>query len=259
MSHSKTSPYSRKLQAKPLSLPILASIFAMPVSLATAQIADNATAPTTTFQSSLPSMSASNEDPVSSTVPLFSQPSSNKNDPGISDQNDDGDVDDRHSGLINYYFVFLALFVFLAFLGVYFLNRRRRARKLAYRNSAQNALARDMDGWVSNARRWHWRNGSRSERDEGLNELGQAPPAYSAKAHSREPSAEEGSMTNELQIPLPTVAREEIYRDMVKPPAYSEAIRLDSNAGSSSLGRVQPSSASLEADERSHDGPTTRS
>jgi hypothetical protein len=138
--------------------------------------------------------------------------------------------DDHRSGLINYYFVFLAIFVILIFLGIYFLQRRRRARKEAFRNSGQNALARDVDGWTS-TRRWvngHWRSNSGTDREEGLNELGQAPPPYAAKDHSREQSAGAGVTIEEPQIPLRTLARDEGDRSMAKPPEYSEAVRVAS-------------------------------
>ena len=151
--------------------------------------------------------------------------------PSDSDDRDstlDGDEDDRRGGLINYYFVFLAIFIVLAFLGIYFLNRRRQARRAAWRTSGENALRRDVEGWaggMSNARRWHRREESR--RVEGLNEVGEAPPPYRPKGEDMG-GAEEGGP----QIPMNTLARDgrERERDLAKPPEY-EAVRADSTVG----------------------------
>jgi hypothetical protein len=90
-----------------------------------------------------------------------------------------------------------------------------------------------MDGWT-NRRRWmngHWRSDSRTEND-GLNELGQAPPAYTAKAQIPVSSAEVDVTVNEPQIPLRTLARNEGDRSVTKPPEYSEVARADSTASS---------------------------
>lgn len=81
----------------------------------------------------------------------------------------------------------------------------------------------------------HWRTESRTNqsRDEGLNELGQAPPPYVAKAGS---IGEGIPAIEEPQIPLRTLSREVGNRDSVKPPDYSVV--------------AQESSAAPEIDER---------
>lgn len=132
------------------------------------------------------------------------------------------DPPDRQSGLLNYYFVFLALFILLLFLGAYLVHRRKRALKARYRNSGQNALARDLDGWTGTRRWMHggWRGGDGTAgRTEGLNELGEAPPPY-------KPAGEgpEGAGNGPPQIPLATLSRGEASMPQ-KPPGYGEAVR----------------------------------
>lgn len=144
------------------------------------------------------------------------------------DSNSD-DLDDQRSGLLNYYFVFLALFVLLLCLGIYFIHKRKRARKQAFRNSGQNALARDLDGWTGAGRRWmvgHRREESRNTRreEEGFNEFGEAPPPYihASKAPGAQESGVEGS---QVQIPLRTLSTREFERPATgKPPEYGEVI-----------------------------------
>jgi hypothetical protein len=133
------------------------------------------------------------------------------------------DPSDRQSGLLNYYFVFLALFILLLFVGAYFIHRRKRALKARYRSSGQNALARDLDGWTGTRRWMHggWRGGgdSGNARAEGLNELGEAPPPYKA-------AGEGGGAPGDVvpQIPLSSLSRGEASMPQ-KPPGYGEAVR----------------------------------
>lgn len=99
--------------------------------------------------------------------------------------------------------------------------------KAEARSGGQHALARDIDGWV-NTRRWirgNWRdtaNGS-TRREEGLNELGEAPPPYKVRedvgtaVHER---ADDGN--GHLAVPLRTLSRE--GRASLKPPGYEESI-----------------------------------
>jgi hypothetical protein len=142
------------------------------------------------------------------------------------DSNSD-DTDDQRTGLLNFYFVFLALFILLLVIGVYFIHKRKRARKMAFRNSGQNALARDLDGWTS-SRRWmhgHRREESRvPRREEGLNEYGEAPPPYIHPAKA----AEEHRMDvggSQIQIPLRTLSVHEYERPATgKPPGYREVV-----------------------------------
>jgi len=75
----------------------------------------------------------------------------------------------------------------------------------------------------------HWRAESdraAAPRDEGLNELGQAPPPYVAKGEV----AAGALVVEEPQIPLRTLARDEGNRDSVKPPEYNVVVQ-ESQAG----------------------------
>lgn len=146
---------------------------------------------------------------------------------------DQDDPDDSHSGLLNYYFVFLALFICLLVIGVYFIHKRKRARKQAFRNSGQNALARDLDGWTGGPRRWivgHRREESRNTRlgreEEGLNEFGEAPPPYiqaTKTVDGQERGVEESQA--HVQVPLSTLSRNEFERPATgKPPGYGEVV-----------------------------------
>ncbi|KAF2417412.1 hypothetical protein EJ08DRAFT_654542 [Tothia fuscella] len=126
---------------------------------------------------------------------------------------------DRSSGLLNYYFVFLALFILLLFIGAYFVHRRKRAMKARYNQNGQNALARDLDGWQG-TRRWihgNWRPDTARNRAEGLNELGEAPPPYKPGNTAGEEHVP--------QLPLATLSRGGDGSTSPKLPGYGEAVR----------------------------------
>ncbi|KAF2404048.1 hypothetical protein EJ06DRAFT_471777 [Trichodelitschia bisporula] len=110
--------------------------------------------------------------------------------------------------MLNYYFVFAALLVMFMFLGAYLLHLRKKKIKERSRNSGHNALARDLDGWVG-SRRWMYGNWRQAPppRQEGLNELGEAPPPYKPEPGQELP-----------QIPLQTLARDP--QDRASPPDY---------------------------------------
>ncbi|KAF2488499.1 hypothetical protein BU16DRAFT_568375 [Lophium mytilinum] len=152
---------------------------------------------------------------------------------------DDHDID-RDSHVINYYFVFLALIAVFALLAIYVLHKRRRRRKAQLRSRGQNALARDLDGWV-NTRRWvhgSWRGGAGggpARQEEGLNEAGEPPPPYkprvdattdadgAAGEHATLSLDETRDTVTGLAIPLRTLSRG--GRSTLKPPDYQETIQ----------------------------------
>jgi hypothetical protein len=160
-------------------------------------------------------------DPITSTShsdnapDTTSSPNSQNGSAGDSD-----DSSDQKSGLLNYYFVFLAFFILILFIGAWFLHKRKQARKARFRNSGQNALARDLGNWT-NTRRWMHGNirtdPATQNRNEGLNELGEAPPPYKAPETAGPPG--EGP-----QIPLRTLSRSSANMP-VKPPDYGEVLR----------------------------------
>jgi hypothetical protein len=151
-----------------------------------------------------------------------------------SSTSNDDDSDDRDDNLLNFYFIFIALFVILLFVAIWFIHRRKKQRKARLRNSGQNALARDLNGW-SQPRRWihgvaPWRTDAplNTAREEGLNELGEAPPPYIKDTQIRERrlsvgNASAAELPAEPAIPLRTLSRDE--RDRLKPPDYESSIR----------------------------------
>ncbi|KAF2468435.1 uncharacterized protein BDR25DRAFT_180463, partial [Lindgomyces ingoldianus] len=134
---------------------------------------------------------------------------------------------ERKEGVFNYYFLFLAIFGLLVAVSLWLIHRRRKRRKEQMRLSGQNALARDLDGWV-NTRRWmhgSWRHNQTGfvRREEGLDEHGEAPPPYEPKSETT--VGQDGVSTNRqpaggLAIPLRTLQRDEIERS--RPPEYQE-------------------------------------
>ena len=103
---------------------------------------------------------------------------------------DPDDAPANHS-VFDFYFFFLALFI-IAIAVLYWVLRRKRRRLFANaRRRQQDALAADLERWPGNGReRRVWRNEPRTGRwyglrpvraQEGLNERGEAPPAYVAK------------------------------------------------------------------------------
>lgn len=170
---------------------------------------------------------------------------------------DDNSQQDRDDGLLNYYFIFLALLVILLLIGIWYVHRRKKQRKARLRNSGQNALARDLNGW-NQPRRWMhgvapWRTeGLDTHRDEGLNELGEAPPAYTKdmgtaerRASASSTLAEASDPPPEPAIPLRTLARDESDRLRIRPPGYEESIRdsLTPTSAHSRPGSVFPSTS----------------
>lgn len=98
-----------------------------------------------------------------------------------------GDGDDGHNdGLLNYYFLLLALFIVAVLLVFWSFSRKRRAKQARQHVSQQDALATDLRAWRrisgrSRGRYWSSVAGNRDSRmhdEEGLNERGEAPPPY---------------------------------------------------------------------------------
>jgi len=174
-----------------------------------------------------PTTTADNSSPTSSSTDPMNNP-----DPDTSDTQDQ-----RNSSLLNYYFVFLALFVILLIGGIYFIHKRKRAMKAQARNSGQNALRRDLDGW-DNARRWvhgGWRVGPSSgtaRREEGLNEYGEAPPPYEPPPPNIRPQSRQSECRDEhgIAMPMRTLSRDDREASApgtadgdVRPPSYPGA------------------------------------
>ncbi|PQE17776.1 hypothetical protein CJF31_00005520 [Rutstroemia sp. NJR-2017a BVV2] len=102
-------------------------------------------------------------------------------------------ADDPSSHVFNYYFVIIALFVIVVFAVIFFVSRRRKQKATLLRNNGQSALARDVQSFAEFRQRFGPRRagaglmgmtrgpvngGVYRERQEGLDERGEAPPAY---------------------------------------------------------------------------------
>ena len=132
-------------------------------------------------------------------------------------------------GLVNYYFVFVALVLCVVALSVFLVYRRRTRAVRRLRMSREQALERDLgrggDGRWANwnpERRRYWQGRWRSaelSREEGLNEHGEAPPAYVPKRTSGEGQHDGEGHDGGPAVPLQTLSREDAS---LKPPDYTE-------------------------------------
>lgn len=109
------------------------------------------------------------------------------------DENNNGDSDSSltRDGLLNLYFLFIAIAVILLVVALLLLHRRKKRRKAMMRNYGQSALAQDINGhhnnnnsrWLPGPGRWMMGGGAGASGaprapEEGLNERGEAPPPY---------------------------------------------------------------------------------
>ena len=207
----------------------------------------------TSFVTSLASNATTSSDVSTSTrntiTPLF--PESNNPDPTA----------ERNEGVFNYYFLFLAVFGVLVAVFLWWLHRRRRKRKEQMRLSGQNALARDMEGWI-NTRRWFhgaWRPNQTAtfiRREEGLNEDGEAPPPYQPKGTATVTQSASQDPTAELPTPLRTLSREGITMSNIRLPEYRDAMN---RAGTSAPGLGTPHSNATQSNTVRAPGSSVRS
>ncbi|KAK5112555.1 hypothetical protein LTR85_011247 [Meristemomyces frigidus] len=167
------------------------------------------------------------------TISASGMPTATDSAQGSSTTSSDSGNGTSTSSLVNYYFVFLALILCVAGLGVFLIWRKRR-RAVAYtRYSREHALARDVNGWQhgEDGRGGGYMSGYRaaflgretvghgaSEREEGLNELGEAPPAYVPPPKTREEVDRETGVEGPA-VPMQTLSREHAG---LKPPDYAE-------------------------------------
>lgn len=106
---------------------------------------------------------------------------------------DDEELEDTSSHIYQYYFVIVAVFVVIVFFLLLYITRRRKRKAELLRNNGQSALARDVQTFADFRTRFGPRRrgsglmgmtmgttGVHRERQEGLDERGEAPPAYEA-------------------------------------------------------------------------------
>jgi len=138
------------------------------------------------------------------------------------------------TSLVSYYFVFLALLVCVLVAVGWILIRQRRIRALRSQAGRQTALEQDLNqnSWPIDQERWtgrtRWIHGRgrsdgsangdyRTRPEEGLNEVGEAPPPYKGRQSGDRQTA------GELARPEHVLDRSEAG---LKPPDYEEAYAL---------------------------------
>ena len=196
-------------------------------------LAQNPAAPSDAFQSASPTSDIPLGLPTaapSAASPTLPAPTDNAN-YASSPTNNPGS---SHTNVLNYYFLLLAVFIFVFLIGYWTLVHRRRKRLGLVRGRQQNALAADMERWPttrgdgtdggshahnrpSGGGWWHRRGHSGPDvREEGLDERGEAPPAY---VKEMEPVHLQpgGDGAGEEGMELRNMDREE-----GKPPDYQE-------------------------------------
>jgi hypothetical protein len=168
--------------------------------------------------------------PIASATSSISSPSSTSMSlPDPDSSNGTGDNDDdppskENTLLYYYFFIFLALLIAVVLITFFIWHRRRRVRKALHRNRGQNALQQDLEGWAPGNRRYFGLrpgalNRRRANADEGFNEFGEAPPAYTPKDDVL--SSEDQNQSNMPAIPLRTVSRGAVARL----PSYDDIVK----------------------------------
>lgn len=145
--------------------------------------------------------------------------------PSASDNaNSDANTDQNRDvgGLVNYYFVFLALILGIAGLVAFMVWRRKKLMVMAFQHGGGGgALERDVTVWnYTHPRRRYWQGGWRTvetTREEGLNEHGEAPPPYIPKIQGSQHGMQAAYGP---AVPLQSLSREQVG---LKPPDYTEA------------------------------------
>ena len=162
-----------------------------------------------------PSVHPSLTDAIPTQPTLFEAPAptSDSGSPG-TDENDD---DNGRTGIVNYYFLLLAVFVVVIILICLLWSRSRRKRRAQHQDLRQDALHRDVNRLGGH---W-WMHVRRDNREEGLNERGEAPPPYIPN----EPVPVFRPDAPERQSPA--VPLQNLSTNQQKPPDYSVNSTLD--------------------------------
>ncbi|KAB2569356.1 hypothetical protein DBV05_g11959 [Lasiodiplodia theobromae] len=167
------------------------------------------------------------------------------------DENNNGDSDSSltRDGLLNLYFLFIAIVVILLVVALLLLHRRKKRRKAMMRNYGQSALAQDINGhhhnnntsrWLPGPGRWMMggagASGTHRAPEEGLNERGEAPPPYNQPPGGPpQPAYAPGASYVAMPPPPPpgwqsdaglTIPMRTLSRDTQgnKPPDYQETL-----------------------------------
>jgi hypothetical protein len=118
--------------------------------------------------------------PSSSLAQLSDLPSPTAQpDPSVESSTDDHTTNNAGRHTFNFYILIVAAIVLIFCLAIFCITRRRKQKAALIRSQGQLALARDIEGW-----RGHFgvgritRSSHISDREEGLDERGEAPPPY---------------------------------------------------------------------------------
>ena len=172
----------------------------------------------TSSTSSAPSASPTDNTPLlanPSNGDTFLTPTPNPARPSATDNANYGSHDDgdqpQDRGILNYYFLLLAVFIVIVILTYWSIARRRKNRISQLRDNQQSALARDLETWPGiRSRRWSRTAGADTRAEDGLDERGEAPPPYLKEP---EPVHHDGREGVELH---------DLSRREGKPPDYDE-------------------------------------
>ncbi|KAI9738172.1 MAG: hypothetical protein M1834_008670 [Cirrosporium novae-zelandiae] len=221
--------------AASLSSPFLLLYYFLPASsyaqLLTTTSTRSSTHPSITLTTLSTSIKATQSQPNSTSFQTSpsSTPTSHSSDPGDNPASELDDPETRTTTtIVNYYFLLLFLLIAIL-LATYFYLRRRRHLKIERSQSIRHtALLQDVQNrpppTYGNGHRWRWMNLVRRNREEGLNERGEAPPPYTPPRTPAEPERAytrdgQASLANSEVIPLRI-----LDMDITKPPDYREAI-----------------------------------
>ncbi|KAF2091964.1 hypothetical protein K490DRAFT_61412 [Saccharata proteae CBS 121410] len=243
--------------------PLLALWWILPA-FATAQQVNGPPSPFSSFQTE-PSAAATSSpsSPSENPTAVGTASESPQTQPSLAQHTNtsNSDSSNKNDNLLNLYFLFIAIIVVILLLGLWLLHRRKKRIKERSRGRAQDALARDMNGWV-NTRRWihgNRRPGGEeglTQREEGLNENGEAPPPYEPPSHSGHDPTAPAPVTTEgapqvdwssspagVAVPMQTLSTD--GRTAPKPPDYQETIRSTSEGGDRPLTSAGASTTEL--------------
>lgn len=134
--------------------------------------------------------------------------------------------DNHNSGNrpFNYYFLIVAVVGLVFCIGILWFTKRRKQKAALMRFQGQRALARDVEGWRGRFGVGRAGGTSRSIRQEGLDERGEAPPPYvpGSKPPSIRTTDGRRPSTTVRSVGVEDVEMGDMRRDDNAPPDYEE-------------------------------------
>lgn len=188
----------------------------------------------------------------------------------VSTSNDDPPQSDRSFKIYQDYFAFIAVVIAVALVTSCVFYRRKKAILRRANLSRQMALSRDVEDQGLRANRgWGWGALSRDyssgpdphgqplrgplgipspwrrrREEDGLNEAGEAPPAYKSAPDQNDTVLETAHPTSPTDLTAPTLPRPTLGRENtgLKPPDYTEAVVTPVAHGRASSSATIPTS-----------------